>query len=188
MGAENTHKNVFEFLFCPVSYNFEMVELIIYTGTHHQGANTLLRSIFISLYRWHRWLNFWWYRIWISFGICFFQPEYKMADPICTFLFSLFVLCTTFTIVRDILLVLMEGKAPLCFCTMLADPRLHFSDWHLFICASGTPAGVKYSEVRDGLLEVKGVTAVHNLHIWALTMNQAVLSAHVAIGEKKPAC
>lgn len=42
---------------------------------------------------------------------CFLsQPEYKMADPICTFLFSLFVLGTTFTIMRDILVVLMEGK------------------------------------------------------------------------------
>lgn len=50
--------------------------------------------------------------------------------------------------------------------------------------ASGTPSGVKYSEVQDGLLAVNGVTAVHNLHIWALTMNQAVLSAHVAIGKK----
>lgn len=33
-----------------------------------------------------------------------------MADPICTFLFSIFVLGTTFTIMRDILVVLMEGK------------------------------------------------------------------------------
>ncbi|XP_041811263.1 zinc transporter 2 [Chelmon rostratus] len=91
----------------------------------------------------------------VSAFIIFFKPEYKMADPICTFLFSIFVLCTTFTIMRDILIVLMEG----------------------------TPAGVRYSEVRDGLLAVKGVTAVHNLHIWALTMNQAVLTAHVAIDE-----
>ncbi|XP_035537285.1 zinc transporter 2 [Morone saxatilis] len=91
----------------------------------------------------------------VSAIIIFFKPEYKIADPICTFLFSIFVLCTTFTIMRDILIVLMEG----------------------------TPAGVRYSEVRDGLLAVKGVTAVHNLHIWALTMNQAVLSAHVAIDE-----
>lgn len=53
------------------------------------------------------------------------------------------------------------------------------------IHASGTPSGVKYSEVRDGLLAVKGVTAVHNLHIWALTVNQAMLSAHVAIGKKE---
>ncbi|XP_078146539.1 proton-coupled zinc antiporter SLC30A8 [Centroberyx gerrardi] len=91
----------------------------------------------------------------VSAIIIFFKPEYKMADPICTFLFSIFVLGTTVTIMRDILTVLMEG----------------------------TPSGVKYSEVRDRLLAVKGVQAVHNLHIWALTMNQAVLSAHVAIDE-----
>ncbi|XP_056268875.1 proton-coupled zinc antiporter SLC30A8-like [Pseudoliparis swirei] len=93
--------------------------------------------------------------VFLSAIIIFFKPEYKMADPICTFLFSIFVLCTTFTILRDILLVLMNG----------------------------TPAGMKYGEVRDGLLGVKGVKAVHNLHIWALTMNQTVLSAHVAIDE-----
>ncbi|KAM9738644.1 proton-coupled zinc antiporter SLC30A8 [Menidia menidia] len=91
----------------------------------------------------------------VSAIIIFFKPEYKIADPICTFLFSILVLCTTFTIMRDILLILMEG----------------------------TPSGVKYSEVRDRLLAVKGVTAVHNLHIWALTMNQAMLSAHVAIDD-----
>ncbi|XP_039978339.1 zinc transporter 2 [Xiphias gladius] len=91
----------------------------------------------------------------VSAIIIFFKPQYKMADPICTFLFSIFVLCTTFAIMRDILIVLMEG----------------------------TPAGVRYIEVRDRLLTVKGVTAVHNLHIWALTMNQTVLSAHVAIDE-----
>ncbi|XP_061885968.1 proton-coupled zinc antiporter SLC30A2 isoform X2 [Entelurus aequoreus] len=93
--------------------------------------------------------------VFVSAIIIFFKPEYKMADPICTFLFSILVLCTTFTIMRDILTVLMEG----------------------------TPAGVRYGEVRAGLLAVQGVTAVHNLHIWALTVNQAVLSAHVAIDE-----
>uniref|UniRef100_A0A8C5ERX4 Proton-coupled zinc antiporter SLC30A8 n=1 Tax=Gouania willdenowi TaxID=441366 RepID=A0A8C5ERX4_GOUWI len=91
----------------------------------------------------------------VSAIIIFFKPEYKIADPICTFLFSLLVLCTTFTIMRDILVVLMEG----------------------------TPAGVNYNVVREQLLSVKGVTAVHNLHIWALTMNQAVLTAHVAIDD-----
>ncbi|KAK9526630.1 hypothetical protein VZT92_015315 [Zoarces viviparus] len=93
--------------------------------------------------------------VFVSAIIIFFKPEYKIADPICTFLFSIFVLCTTITILRDILLVLMNG----------------------------TPAGVKYGEVRDGLLAVKGVKAVHNLHIWALTMNQTILTAHVAVDE-----
>lgn len=55
--------------------------------------------------------------------------------------------------------------------------------WYLCISRAGTPAGVDYREVRESLLSIKGVKAVHNLHIWALTMNQAVLSAHVAIGE-----
>ncbi|XP_047239056.1 zinc transporter 2 isoform X2 [Girardinichthys multiradiatus] len=91
----------------------------------------------------------------VSAIIIFVKPQYKIADPICTFLFSILVLCTTFTIMKDILLVLMEG----------------------------TPSGVKYSEVRDHLLAVKGVKAVHNLHIWVLTMNQPVLSAHIAIDD-----
>ncbi|XP_068189337.1 proton-coupled zinc antiporter SLC30A2-like [Antennarius striatus] len=93
--------------------------------------------------------------VFISAIIIFFKPEYKMADPICTFLFSVFVLCTTFTILKDIVIVLMEG----------------------------IPVGLTYTDMRDRLLAVKGVTAVHNLYIWALTMNQAVLSAHVAIDE-----
>ncbi|NXG06618.1 ZNT8 protein, partial [Sakesphorus luctuosus] len=45
----------------------------------------------------------------ISALIIFFKPEYKIADPICTFVFSIFVLATTITILRDILIVLMEG-------------------------------------------------------------------------------
>ncbi|KAJ7999945.1 hypothetical protein DPEC_G00199660 [Dallia pectoralis] len=91
----------------------------------------------------------------VSAIIIFFRPEYKIADPICTFLFSIFVLGTTITIMKDILTVLLEG----------------------------TPAGVKYGEVRDRLLAVKGVKSLHSLHIWALTMNQVVLSVHVAIDD-----
>lgn len=118
-----------------------------------------------------------------------------MADPICTFLFSVFVLCTTFTIIRDILVVLMEGESPApspepndsvqCWCGLSLSLRISYPHLSFLIHPSGTPAGLKYGEVRDSLLAVNGVTAVHNLHIWALTMNQAVLTAHVAISEKK---
>jgi len=41
---------------------------------------------------------------------CLLQPEWKLADPICTFIFSVLVLFTTFTILREIFAVLMEGK------------------------------------------------------------------------------
>ncbi|NWS74631.1 ZNT2 protein, partial [Crotophaga sulcirostris] len=46
----------------------------------------------------------------IASYIIFFKPEYKYVDPICTFLFSALVLGTTLSILRDVLLVLMEGR------------------------------------------------------------------------------
>ncbi|XP_067167533.1 proton-coupled zinc antiporter SLC30A2 isoform X1 [Apteryx mantelli] len=42
--------------------------------------------------------------------VIFFKPEYKYVDPICTFLFSVLVLGTTLSILRDVLLVLMEDE------------------------------------------------------------------------------
>lgn len=38
------------------------------------------------------------------------QPSWNLVDPICTFLFSILVLITTFNIIKDTLLVLMEGS------------------------------------------------------------------------------
>lgn len=38
------------------------------------------------------------------------QPEYKIADPICTFLFSVLVVGTTLPITKDVFRILMEGK------------------------------------------------------------------------------
>ncbi|KAM6218443.1 proton-coupled zinc antiporter SLC30A2 isoform 2-T2 [Rhynchocyon petersi] len=91
--------------------------------------------------------------------ILYFKPEYKYVDPICTFLFSFLVLGTTLTILRDVILVLMEG----------------------------TPKGVDFTAVRDLLLSVEGVEALHSLHIWALTVAQPVLSVHIAIAQNADA-
>ncbi|XP_037684032.1 zinc transporter 2 [Choloepus didactylus] len=91
--------------------------------------------------------------------ILYFKPEYKYIDPICTFLFSILVLGTTLTILRDVILVLMEG----------------------------TPKGVDFTAVRDLLLSVEGVEALHSLHIWALTVTQPVLSVHIAIAQNADA-
>ncbi|XP_051494248.1 proton-coupled zinc antiporter SLC30A2 [Apus apus] len=85
--------------------------------------------------------------------VIFFKPEYKFVDPICTFIFSVLVLGTTLTILRDILQVLMEG----------------------------TPKGMDFNAVQEALLAVPGVQAVHSLHIWALTAAQPLLSVHIAI-------
>uniref|UniRef100_A0A8D0EQ95 Proton-coupled zinc antiporter SLC30A8 n=1 Tax=Strix occidentalis caurina TaxID=311401 RepID=A0A8D0EQ95_STROC len=91
----------------------------------------------------------------ISALIIFFKPEYKIADPICTFVFSIFVLATTITILRDILIVLMEG----------------------------TSKEFAYDAVKARILTVENVASVHNLHLWSLTTNQTILSAHVATAD-----
>ncbi|KAM9355842.1 zinc transporter 2 [Pholidichthys leucotaenia] len=91
----------------------------------------------------------------VAATIIYFRPEYKVADPICTFLFSVFVLCTTFTILRDVFRILMEGS----------------------------PRGIEFNSVKEVLLSVKAVKSMHCLHLWALTLGQALVSVHLAIEE-----
>uniref|UniRef100_A0ABI8AQI6 Cation efflux protein transmembrane domain-containing protein n=2 Tax=Felis catus TaxID=9685 RepID=A0ABI8AQI6_FELCA len=60
--------------------------------------------------------------------ILYFKPEYKYVDPICTFLFSILVLGTTLTILRDVILVLMEAPrcplpAGMCPPCLIRDPQ-----------------------------------------------------------------
>ncbi|XP_063770995.1 probable proton-coupled zinc antiporter SLC30A3 [Pseudophryne corroboree] len=96
-----------------------------------------------------------------SFGVMvaaiviYFKPEYKIADPVCTFLFSIFVLGTTATILRDVFWVLMEG----------------------------TPRSIAYSAVVEVLMTVQGVRSVHSLRLWALTLSQNVVSVHLAVDD-----
>lgn len=85
--------------------------------------------------------------------IIYFKPEWKIADPICTFLFSIFVLITTVGIMRDILVVLMEGA----------------------------PKNINFEEVRDTILKLEGVKDLHDLRLWSLTLNKTALSVHLAV-------
>lgn len=39
------------------------------------------------------------------------QPELKLADPICTYVFSVLVLITTVRIIRDTVVIFLEGKS-----------------------------------------------------------------------------
>lgn len=43
--------------------------------------------------------------VFVAAGVIYFWPEYAIVDPICTFVFSIIVLFTTFTIMKDALLV-----------------------------------------------------------------------------------
>ncbi|XP_055478578.1 probable proton-coupled zinc antiporter SLC30A3 isoform X1 [Psammomys obesus] len=85
--------------------------------------------------------------------LIYFKPQYKVADPISTFLFSICALGSTAPTLRDVLRILMEGA----------------------------PQTVGFEPVRDALLSVPGVRATHELHLWALTLSYHVASAHLAI-------
>lgn len=39
------------------------------------------------------------------------QPELKLADPICTYVFSVLVLVTTVRIIRDTVVIVLEGES-----------------------------------------------------------------------------
>ncbi|XP_055402839.1 proton-coupled zinc antiporter SLC30A8 [Bubalus kerabau] len=84
--------------------------------------------------------------------IIYFKPEYKMADPICTLIFSGLVLASTVTLLKDFSILLMEG----------------------------VPKHLSYNGVKELTLAVDGVVSAHSLHVWSLTMNQVILSVHVA--------
>ena len=63
--------------------------------------------------------------------------------------------------------------------------------WGLFkqslhLLFDGVPADVDLAAVRAVLLALPGVTAVHDLHVWAMGTSQTALTAHLVLGD--PAC
>lgn len=91
--------------------------------------------------------------VFVAAIVIYYKPEWNLIDPICTFIFSVLVLITTFNILKDTLLVLMEG----------------------------IPKGIDFNDVMSIFLDIEGVKRVHNLRIWALSLDKIAMSAHIAI-------
>lgn len=89
----------------------------------------------------------------IGGAIIWAKPSWKVVDLVCTLFFSLIVLGTTIKILRDIMEVLMES----------------------------TPREIDAKKLEKGLCEIPGVIAIHDLHIWAITMGKTLLACHVTI-------
>ncbi|KJE94718.1 cation efflux family protein [Capsaspora owczarzaki ATCC 30864] len=81
------------------------------------------------------------------------NPDLKLADPICTFVFSVLVLFTTVGILRDSVHVLMEG----------------------------VPKGIDYKHIKNSIEAIAGVERAHDLHIWSLTVGKPAIAVHVSI-------
>ncbi|KAE9417589.1 hypothetical protein Angca_003473 [Angiostrongylus cantonensis] len=87
--------------------------------------------------------------------IIFFNKEWAIVDPICTLIFSVIVLCTTMYVLRDATVVLLEGR----------------------------PSTIDFSNVFTSLEQIKGVRKVHDLRIWALTMDKLAISVHLEVAQ-----
>ncbi|KAJ6752370.1 hypothetical protein OIU85_002771 [Salix viminalis] len=89
----------------------------------------------------------------IGGAIIWYKPEWKIIDLICTLVFSVIVLGTTIGMIRNILEVLMES----------------------------TPREIDATKLEQGLCEMDEVVAIHELHIWAITVGKFLLACHVMI-------
>jgi len=87
----------------------------------------------------------------LAAAVIWIRPDWSIADPICTFLFSLIVISTTIRILKDGFLVLMEG----------------------------VPSHIDQAAVLKDLRALPGVLRVHELHIWSLSMGNTALSVHI---------
>jgi cobalt-zinc-cadmium efflux system protein len=54
----------------------------------------------------------------------------------------------------------------------------------LNILLEGVPEGIELADINDALLKLKGVTDVHDLHVWALTNGKISLTAHLVVNEE----
>ncbi|XP_068704975.1 proton-coupled zinc antiporter SLC30A2-like [Montipora foliosa] len=93
--------------------------------------------------------------VFIAALLIWFKPSWAIADPICTFVFSIIVLGTTLAILKDALIVLMEG----------------------------VPRGFSFNSLKASLLEIPGVLAVHDLHVWSLTVGTTAIAVHLVIDD-----
>jgi cobalt-zinc-cadmium efflux system protein len=86
-------------------------------------------------------------------GIVILTSNFYLADPIVSIGLAIFMLPRTWAIIKKAVHILMEGS----------------------------PANVSHEQVKNDLLQIKGVTGVFELHIWTITSGMNALSAHVVV-------
>ena len=98
----------------------------------------------------------------MSIGVCtaatfiYFQPTWVIADPICTFVFSVIVCVTVTPIVKGCIAVLMEGS----------------------------PTEIDTDELIKKIQELSNdEVGIHDFHLWSISMGKYALSAHVETTE-----
>ncbi|XP_027725967.1 zinc transporter 4 isoform X2 [Vombatus ursinus] len=82
-----------------------------------------------------------------------FKPEYKIADPICTYIFSLLVAFTTFRIIWDTVVIILEG----------------------------VPSHLNVDYIKEALLKIEDVHSVEDINLWSLTSGKTAAIVHLQL-------
>lgn len=82
---------------------------------------------------------------------------WQLADPLASAAIGILILPRTAALLRDAVNVLLEA----------------------------TPAGLDTDKIRAHMLEVPGVTDVHDLHVWTITSGMPAMSAHVVVDDSR---
>lgn len=80
---------------------------------------------------------------------------FTAADPIASILIAAMILPRAWSLLKDVVDVLLEA----------------------------TPKGVDVGMIREHILAVEGVQSVHDIHIWTITSGVPVFSAHVVVDD-----
>jgi cobalt-zinc-cadmium efflux system protein len=81
------------------------------------------------------------------------KTGYKQADPLASILICLLILYSSWGLIKESLLVLLEA----------------------------TPPHLDVSKIDETLKNIKGVVGVHDLHVWTITSGFDAMSGHVTV-------
>jgi cobalt-zinc-cadmium efflux system protein len=96
----------------------------------------------------------------IAAGVLILWRGWRWADPLFSVVISLLIVYNSWRIVADAVNVLLEGA----------------------------PSHINPSAVEQAIREVAGVRAIHDLHIWTITSDRHVLSAHIVVSSGDEGC
>ncbi len=87
----------------------------------------------------------------LAAGIVMFITKFYLADPLISIGLALFMIPRTWSIIKRAIHILMEGS----------------------------PYNISHEEVKESILNLRGVTGIFELHIWTIASGMHSLSAHV---------
>ncbi|XP_015494873.1 zinc transporter 4 isoform X1 [Parus major] len=82
-----------------------------------------------------------------------FKPEYKIADPICTYVFSILVIFTTIRILCDTGVIILEG----------------------------VPSHLNVDRIKEDLMKIEDVYSIEDLNVWSLTAGKTTAIVHLQL-------